>query len=109
MFFILIGVLTILSVGITYLWFLRSQVYIDLSRSYAASNFPGDITATQKMAYQIFFPSSLLVSLFIFTFLLYLLFKKKIDFTFGKKVAMFSVSIACTVYFSIKLYIFIFL
>ncbi|MCR8853518.1 hypothetical protein [Lysinibacillus fusiformis] len=108
MFFILIGVLTILSIGITYFWMLGSQVYIDFSRSSAASNFPGDITAIQKMIYQIIFPSSLLVALLILPFLLYLIFKNKTDFTFGKKVAMYSVSVVCTVYLFIKLYIFIF-
>ncbi len=108
MFFILVGVLSILSIGITYLWLLGSRIYVDLSRNYAASDFPGDLTTTQKMIYQIIFPSSLLVVLLIFTFLLCLIFKKKAELTVGKKVAMYSVPIVCTVYLFIRLYIFIF-
>lgn len=108
MFFILIGVLIILSIGITKLWMLVSIIYIETSRSFAASDYPGDITDSQKMIYEIFFPSALLVTLLIFTFILYKIFKNKIDITVGKKVAMFSVSLICTVYLFIKLYIFIF-
>jgi len=80
MFLIIFIIILIGSIGITYFGELGSRIYIDLSRSYASSSYPGDITTAEKLIYQIFFPTLLLVVLLFFTYLVYLIFKNKVKF-----------------------------
>lgn len=95
---------------ITYFWSWGSHLYINMSRSYAASSFPGDITFTQKIIYQLFFPASLFIILFILVFLLYLAFKNKIGILSSKKKTIYTILIPliCTIYIFIDIYIFLF-
>ncbi|WP_238600762.1 hypothetical protein, partial [Metasolibacillus meyeri] len=76
---------------ITYLWTYGSHFYINMSRSYAASSFPGDITFTQKILYQLFFSITLFGTLCIITFLLYLIFKNKLNLLSSKKKIIYTI------------------
>ncbi len=96
--------------SITYFWIWGSHIYIELSRSYAASSFPGDITFTERVFYQLFFSATLFVVLLILTFSLYLIFKNKINILSSKKKAIYIILIPliCTIYFFTDLYMFLF-
>ena len=95
---------------ITYFWIWGSHIYIELSRSYAASSFPGDITFTERIFYQLFFSATLFIVLLIFTFLLCLIFKNKINILCSKKKVTYIILIPliCTIYIFTDLYIFLF-
>ena len=69
LFIIFIGLL--ICAFITCFWIWGSHIYIELSRSYAASSFPGDITFTERVFYQLFFSASLFVVLLINNFVIF--------------------------------------
>ncbi|BAQ11120.1 hypothetical protein OXB_2649 [Bacillus sp. OxB-1] len=92
----------LLGVLITYAWVWGSHIYIELSRSYAASSYPGDITNSERIFYQLVFPATLFVGLCIVSYLFYLLWKKK------TKLGIFLIPIICTTYLVVDLYLFLF-
>ena len=98
----------LISILTTYFWRWASHIYIDISRSMAASNYPGDITFIDRVVYQLFFPASLFVVLYISLFLLALIFKNKIKELSPKSKFLFVIPLIFTVYISIDLYIFLF-
>lgn len=108
LFIILIG-LPICAL-ITYFWIFGSHIYIDLSRSYAASSYPGDITFSERIVYQLFFPATLFVISFVIIFILFLIFKNKMKFSSSVKKFLFLILIPliCTISIFIDLYIFLF-
>lgn len=104
MFFIILIEL-LMCVLITYFWTWISHMYIMISQGNAASSFPGDITFTQKIIYQLFFPVSLFFILFLLILPLSLLFKNKIP----KKRILYIIPVICTIYILIDIYIFLFI
>lgn len=108
MFFI-ISIELLICTLITYIWIYGSHLYINMSRSYAASNFPGDITFTQKIFYQLFFPMTLFGILCIITFFLYLIFKNKLNLLSSKKKIVYIIPSICTIFIFIDIYIFLFI
>ncbi|MEK3934392.1 hypothetical protein MKY41_03660 [Sporosarcina sp. FSL W7-1349] len=92
----------LLGILITYAWIWGSHIYIELSRSYAASSYPGDITYSERVFYQLFFPATLFVGLCIVSFLSYLFWKKK------TKLGIFLIPVFCTIYLVVDLYLFLF-
>ncbi|MFS0575068.1 hypothetical protein AB1K83_05510 [Sporosarcina sp. 179-K 3D1 HS] len=92
----------LLGVLITYAWVWGSHIYINLDRNYAASSYPGDITFSERVGYQIFFPATLFVGLCMISFLSYLIWKKK------TKLGIFLIPLICTVYLVVDLYLFLF-
>ncbi|MER2154799.1 MAG: hypothetical protein ABS917_11440 [Solibacillus sp.] len=105
---ILIFVLIIYAL-ITYFWTIGSHFYIDISRNYASSSFPGDITSSDRVFYQIFFPSTLFVFLLFATFILSLIFENKLKtLSFKKKfIYIISIPLLYTAYIFIDLYNFL--
>ena len=98
----------IISVSITYFWRWASHIYIDISRSMAASSYPGDITFFERVVYQLFFPASLFIGLYILLFLLALIFKHKIKELSRKSTFLFVIPLVFTAYIFVDLYIFLF-
>lgn len=97
-----------ISIIISYFWVIASEFYIEFSRSYAASAYPGDITDSQRYFYLFFFPLTLLVALIICSFILKFIFRKKVSFSLLKNIALFIVPVICTVVLFIKLYHYLF-
>ncbi|MBC9710394.1 MAG: hypothetical protein H9W80_14435 [Enterococcus sp.] len=93
---------------ITYFWIWGSHIYIDLSRNIAASSYPGDITFIEKVIYQLIFPTTLFGVLCIFTFLLYLTFKNKLNLSSSKKKIVYIIPLICTIYIFVNIYNFLF-
>lgn len=91
---------------LTYCWILGSHIYIELSRSYAASSYPGDLTLSQELTYQFFFPVSLLLVLILMIVVLKLIFKKYLP---SKKIYINIIPLICMIYILIDLYIFLFI
>lgn len=106
----LISIELLICAMITYFWSWGSRLYINMSRSYAASSFPGDITFTQKIIYQLFFPASLFITLIILVFLFHLIFKNKMITLSSKKktIYMILLPLICTIYIFIDIYVFLF-
>jgi len=93
-----------LSIILSYSWLKVSQIYVEISRSYASSSYPGDITDSQRYTYLIFFPITLLFFLLIFTFILRFIFRKKISFSLLKIIVLFIAPVLCSVVVFIELY-----
>lgn len=98
----------IISILTTYFWRLASHIYIDISRSMAASSYPGDITFIDRVIYQFLFPASLLIVLYILLFLLSLIFKNKIKDLSLRGKFLLVIPLVFTAYISIDLYMFLF-
>ncbi len=108
LFFITLLLFLVASISITYSWIIGSHIYIDISRSYASSSYPGDITTGDKLFYLIAFPTSLLIVLLICSYLIYLIFKNRVVFSLSKKLLLFMIPIICTVFIFVNLYFFIY-
>ncbi|MFD1926763.1 hypothetical protein ACFSFY_01570 [Sporosarcina siberiensis] len=98
----------LISILTTYFWRLASHFYIDISRSMAASSYPGDITFVDRVLYQLFFPASLFVILYISLFLLTFIFKNEIKELSLKSKFLLVIPFVFTTYISVDLYIFLF-
>ena len=98
----------VISILTTYFWRWASHIYIELSRSMAASSYPGDITFIERIVYQLFFPASLFIVLYILLFLLALIFKHKIKELSRKSKFLFVIPLVFTAYIFVDLYIFLF-
>ena len=107
---VLILVKILICVLITYFWLWGSHLYINISRSYAASSFPGDITFTQKIIYQSFFSATVFIILLVFVYSFYLMFKNKIAVLTSQKKAVYIIfmPLICVIYTFIDIYFFLF-
>lgn len=109
MFLVILIIVSVISICVTKLWVKGSHYYIEISRSYAASSFPGDLTKESKLFYQLGFSVSLFIILVIVTFIIYLIFKNRVEFSLFKKILIiFIVPIICTIFIFVNLYLFMF-